>query len=628
MLFAGLIYAQNNFAVKDTIYVFELINQSENYYNSGDFKKAKEIYENILKVSDSLDYKFGLYKSYYRKGAFSYIEGKTQASIKYYQLAEKALHHIDNDKEYSKLYFSMALTYFLSASYVTSIEYSLKALDYAKDTQLNIDIYNHLATLYKAINQFDDANHALEKAYEYLLKNYFKPSRSYKFYLLLKGEVSYSLGDYDTALKFFEKSKSLLVFPEDNYFARQLYEDFIECYIKLNNLPKAATYIDKRKAMLQKSNPGVENPNTYRVFGDYFFEVKNYAKAKFNYNKSFDLLSEFEYKSTEAKLYLSLSKLNEALNNFPKAIEHLNSYNHLNDSITNSFSEKYVTLLSNKLNLAEKERLIVDQNLEIEQQQSLILKKNKNKYIYIFVVIGVIVTLFMLVLYNNNKRKLNRREFEQLKIENKLTNLTAVVEGEEKTRLKFAQELHDGINGDLSVTSYDLTSAIDMGESESVKSTLQNLVNELAKSMDDIRNISHTIAPPSLHDFDLMNSIENFCSKTTFVSGVKITFNQFGDKININKTYETAIYRIVQELVGNIVKHSKSDEAIVQINNYENHIQITIEDEGVGFDINKVVKKGLRNVFVRIEILSATLKIDSKIGEGTTIYIKIPIDSN
>jgi signal transduction histidine kinase len=134
------------------------------------------------------------------------------------------------------------------------------------------------------------------------------------------------------------------------------------------------------------------------------------------------------------------------------------------------------------------------------------------------------------------------------------------------------------------------------------------------------------LAPPSLQNFNLIEAIQQYCTKISGSNTLKINFQNYGEFLTLSKDTETAIYRIVQEAINNIVKHSKASEALVQINNHDNNLHITIEDNGIGFNINnKYEGLGLKNIRSRVELLKGELNIESN-DTGTSIQINIDLN--
>ncbi len=157
------------------------------------------------------------------------------------------------------------------------------------------------------------------------------------------------------------------------------------------------------------------------------------------------------------------------------------------------------------------------------------------------------------------------------------------------------------------------------------------VVNEVVamidKSSEQVRAISHNLVPPSLEKFNLVEALEDYCATMNEVHEQLVTFQHLGEKIHISKNNEINIYRIVQELVSNSIKHSGADEITVQISSRENSILITVEDNGQGFDPDKIDGKGigLKNIDSRIAYLNSTKDLISN-SKGTSYTITIDLN--
>ncbi len=146
------------------------------------------------------------------------------------------------------------------------------------------------------------------------------------------------------------------------------------------------------------------------------------------------------------------------------------------------------------------------------------------------------------------------------------------------------------------------------------------------ESCAQVRNISHNLMPSSILDYGLIETVKEYCLKINSTDDFTIDFQFFGNYIALSKKTETVIYRIVQELVVNILKHAKATEAIIQFNYREDELFITVEDNGIGFNEN-IISKGIghKNIQTRIDFLNAQLDVDSS-SAGTSYTISIDLN--
>ena len=222
--------------------------------------------------------------------------------------------------------------------------------------------------------------------------------------------------------------------------------------------------------------------------------------------------------------------------------------------------------------------------IKLKKQELDLIKSQKEKQLYFIISVGLLFLSFGVWYLFKQRQKNKNKEIIALQQQEEITKLEALIDGEEKERRRIAQELHDGLNGDLSAIKYRLSTLEESGLSEIDTENLNKVIDMIDESCAQVRSISHNLMPASIVDYGLLETIKEFCSKINVSRSVKIDFQSFGNPVELSKKIETVIYRIIQELVTNIIKHSKATEAMVQLNYREDELFITVEDNGIGFD--------------------------------------------
>ena len=254
----------------------------------------------------------------------------------------------------------------------------------------------------------------------------------------------------------------------------------------------------------------------------------------------------------------------------------------------------------------------------------------ENPIIYFY--IGVILeTLFFSLglaykvkLINDEKNRI-LLQVTKHKHQQQISKLNGVLEGEEKERKRIAEELHDGVAGDLSAIKFNLA-ALNF-QNFNPKNTM--IIKEITESIDSsclqIRELSHHLSPSSITQFGLVKTLENLCMKAKKFSETRFHFVFIGDKIELPKSIEIHIYRIVQELINNIIKHSAATEAFIEISHHQSELKISLRDNGIGFSTKEISKGiGLSNIDSRIRFLNADLKkIETQKGSWFIIDISL-----
>ena len=247
--------------------------------------------------------------------------------------------------------------------------------------------------------------------------------------------------------------------------------------------------------------------------------------------------------------------------------------------------------------------------------------------------LGVVTLSF---LYLQRKKIAKKNEFiagqkiESLLDEQEIKTYNAMLEGQEEERMRIATDLHDRLGSMLSTIKLlfsSLDEKIDANQKESIKQyeTATNLIDD---AVVEVRRISHNLGSGMVANFGLVKSIEELCDSVNQSGKIETKVLVYGYKAKVPLRIEVEIYRIVQEIVNNCIKHANASTLTVQLNQIEDILNITVEDNGVGFSYEDKMDDsgmGLANIKRRAEKFGGSLHIDSGKGRGTTSIIEIPL---
>jgi signal transduction histidine kinase len=213
--------------------------------------------------------------------------------------------------------------------------------------------------------------------------------------------------------------------------------------------------------------------------------------------------------------------------------------------------------------------------------------------------------------------------------EQQVMSLQSMVNGQETERTRIARDLHDGLGGIFSTVKMHF-------------STLQHEVPELRnntlykKSFDlvnnaseELRKVAQNLMPEVLLKLGLTEALRDFCSNINSSGVMHISLQAYGMENRVGASTEIMLYRIIQELINNIIKHASATEAIIQFNRDGNRLSITVEDNGRGFDTMEAAEKrsmGIETVKSRVDYLNGKMSIDSRKDIGTTVMIDLLIN--
>jgi len=162
--------------------------------------------------------------------------------------------------------------------------------------------------------------------------------------------------------------------------------------------------------------------------------------------------------------------------------------------------------------------------------------------------------------------------------------------------------------------------------SEENAETFTRSITQLDNAIAEMRRVAHNMMPEALLKFGLNDTLKNYCDSVSQNSGLAISFQSFGMEKRLEQTTEIVIYRVVQELLNNTLKHANATNVYIQLSRNENTISLTVEDDGKGFDVDKIQKNGigLSNIQHRVDYLNGKMDIKSD-DKGTSTHIEFEI---
>lgn len=328
--------------------------------------------------------------------------------------------------------------------------------------------------------------------------------------------------------------------------------------------------------------------------------------------------------ANKSYLYNDLSFLYEKVKNFKKSLIYLKKSNALKDSLSLENKIKEIAKIKEQY---DNEKLRAD-NLEIES-------KRKQNFNLLVGALGIILfgglTAFLLQKNTRKKQKLAEQEkaLETQKLatvlkEQELISIDAMIEGQEKERQRIANDLHDDLGG--------LMATVKLYFNELKEKQTSELFDKTTKLLDEsyqkIRSISHTKNSGVIANQGLLQAVQNMADKITISNKIVIHVKNHGLENRLENSLELTIFRIIQELITNVLKHANASEVTIHLTNHEEALNILVEDNGIGFNPSQITTKnngmGISNIDKRVEHLNGTMTIESQIYKGTSIIIDIP----
>jgi signal transduction histidine kinase len=346
-----------------------------------------------------------------------------------------------------------------------------------------------------------------------------------------------------------------------------------------------------------------------------------YDTAEIKLNKALSLAKDEESCKPELPaLYESFADLYEITNQFDKALAMHKLYASSKDSVYTTQLGANFAELQTKYETLQKEK-------QIQEQRFALTKKNY----WIGGAIGLLMLISLLGYSYYHRYQLKqeaRMQAEILKQQDLATK--AVLEAEEAERQRIAKDLHDGVGQMMSAAKMNLSaveSQLNLQTTEQ-KHAFENIIQLVDDSCKEVRSVSHNMMPNALLKNNLEAAIREFIYKLD-QQVLKVHVYTQGLDERLDSNMETILYRIIQECVNNVIKHSGADTLDITIIKEAGELTATIEDNGKGFDTTDKEKFegiGLKNMRTRIDYLKGSIDFDSAPGHGTVVALHIPLN--
>lgn len=446
------------------------------------------------------------------------------------------------------------------------------------------------------------------------------------------------------------------LFMKDQAQARS-YLDSAQSYI--GHLPHSATSIPtyyrtelsyykhrgNKQKVLENYEEGVsaaEKLGDAYMLKDLSFELSTFYKDLGEYQEArkYLLLSNtyqpYSRLQNRAIYQREMAELEYRLGNYKTAYGYMDSLRMTKDSIYQRDVSTKLLNFEQQYETAEKENRILRLETKSKQQELAIAKSRWwTLALGAGLVLAVCVAYFWRKIGRNNKRLLiqkdllHKEELRTMRQNERLKHYDAMLQGQEAERSRMAKDLHDGLGGLLAGVKLKLSSIVlRIGEDNpSDRRDINDVVHQLDYSVDELRRIAHDMMPESLRFGGLALALSDLC-RYMGTPSVEVVFQNLGIEDNYPDPLRITVYRIIQELLANAIKHASATKVIVQCSELDGWLFVTVEDNGKGMgQIEEKQEKrlGLVNIQNRISLLNGNIETLSQLGEGTTVNIQIPL---
>ncbi|WP_421943151.1 tetratricopeptide repeat-containing sensor histidine kinase [Pedobacter sp.] len=510
--------------------------------------------------------------------------GDFKKSVDYQMSAIKVFERLKNYQSLVNSYYNLSLFYKDINDYKNELESSKKAMEYAKLANNKEALFIANVALLQSYIFLQDIKNAKITRNNALI-NYrttYQPTKLIAYHLI-SGVLNMNLSELGEANNDFNSS---LRIAEEN----QMNFSIVQSKMQLSRVLALQKKFSEAERILKSSEVEVNKTN----------EI----------NQKLILLENY------ARLYMEWGKYKEALEYNIKNTE-------LGDSIISLDNKNYIASLEKKYETEKKDN-------QIKLQDATIREKNTLNYILISGAVALLIIGFLGYRNYRNKQKLQQQLINELETEKQLTATEAVLKGEEQERTRLAKDLHDGLGGMLSGIKYSFQHMKgNLIMTPDNAQAFERSMEMLDSSIKEMRRVAHNMMPEALVKFSLDTALKDFCADVNTSGALQVSYQAIGmENVTLDNTTSITIFRIVQELLNNTMKHAAARTAVVQLAKTGNNVSITVEDDGDGFDLNilnKVEGIGWNNIKNRVDFLKGKLDVKSEKDSGTSVHIEFNV---
>ncbi|MFL5765731.1 MAG: tetratricopeptide repeat protein [Bacteroidia bacterium] len=593
----------------------------------GNYPEARNYLSESRSLSEKLNFKKGISTSLNYLGTIYQRQNNHPEALECYNRALKILDEIDDKSGIANLKSNIGIVYSDEGNYEEALE---EYMDACRIRESIKDTFGYASSEINIGNIFFLQNNYAKSREYYMksLKTMQLLNRKYEEALLLNniGLIYSAEKDYPTSLDYFFRSLKVTTEIEDKEGIANAYSVIGEVYAKQKFYTQSLEYYTKAVGILRELGNKRYLSETYGLMGIVYDSLNDPQKAMDYFSKQLSLASEIGNKKNISNGYLNLSNQYKKSGDYKKAYNYYLLYSAVNDSLFNETNTKLISEMEAKYQNEKKQKEITQLTNENELKQ-LRINRDRNKIIaFIFGALLLLIAGF--VFYQRtqirNRQKLNAEILKQKELRTK-----AIIDAQEGEQIRIAKDLHDGVGQlltGLKLNWENITSELGTSD-EKISGKIRSSGKILDEAASEVRTISHQMMPRTLSESGLVAAIEGMLNSTLKYSSIQYDFEHSNVSGRFSKEIELTIFRVTQELINNILKHSGATTITIQLFRNKNQLVLLVEDNGKGFKFDELKVKGLglMNITTRIKLINGEVNYEQGPFNGSITTIRVPI---
>lgn len=553
------------------------------------------------------------------QGIYCGRNGLLDSSIYHLNQAKDFAIRSDSDPALVRIYLALGHSYISSGKPEKGVENmfeGLRVLHRHPDTEMEMKLRTNIAWAYLELKQYRNCiTHCLQNI-RLMEGSTFEWIALYSYNNIA---VSYgALGMPDSAKYFIDKSISaaekandIQMLANGHFIMGTIYSNAGKHDLAIAEYLKARPYREKI------GNPLFLVSDLYSI-SDLYYKTGDYKKGIASGKEALKLAEQYNLLLKFENTYHSLAQNYEGINDFKNASKYYRLWAMAKDSVYKNANAEAMAEMQTRYETEKKEQQLALQKAELSEQRADL----ELTYVIITALVLTLVLIAIIFLLLRNKLKRKRELFLRE------AQIQATIQSQENERRRFARDLHDGMGQLISALRLALHTIHHNTPLENridIVNKAESLLNDIHH---EIRSIAFNLMPQTLVQSGLEPALREMAIRLQDSVNVSIRVTSLDIPERLTELYEISLYRIIQEWTTNVIKYAEASIIEIQLIGYEEEINVLIEDNGNGFDVNVLdlaTGNGWKNIKSRVNLVKGSYEIDSRTGrKGTTLIIRVP----
>ena len=592
-----------------------------------DPKQARVYATEALEISTKLDHDIGVGAALRNLGVANDVMGNYDSALVWYEKALELARRKNDIISEAAVLNNIGLSNYNKGEVSLATEKYIQALEILEKLDQPVrlaSVLNNLGLVYFKLNRKDKAVEYHRRAFEIREEMSDKHGMGASLHNIAFCFEELSLPD--SAIGYYEKSLEIKRQINDLYGMGLTLNNIGGIYSDKSEYDKAVEYLSEAIAIRSRINDKTGLASTHYNLSLIYQRTGQYDRAVSEALIALDFAQETGAQVREYTIYGGLMQTYREMGNFEKALEYYEMYFNLKQNVFSLERSQQIADLQEKYEAERKEKEIAFLSHENELKTLQVERQRSRTRSIIFAMYGLLLLtgIVILLIYYRVRYK-HRLQLEKERISQQQQGFRAVLEAEENERMRIARELHDGLGQILSTTKLQLYS-IEESVAETSRENLNTSLSLIDEAVNEVRSISHNMMPAALIRLGLVPALNEMARKINLSNKIEVIIDTTLFNYRLELGAEIAIYRIVQEILNNALKHSDATRIIVKLERSEQSIHLSIEDNGIGLDTEKVGSSngiGWLSINTRVSMLNGSISINSLKGSGTVVNVQL-----